>query len=560
MGALAGALHSKSQNHSIAVLTLVCVGAALVLGGGTRAGFAGDVALQYLSVPLLALAVPRLFELPEKRQLRTAVLFCGLLLLLPALQLSPLPSGLRSHLPGAAQIAGSYALFDQPAPAWPLSMTPHATWQALLGLLPPVAAFFGMLTLNLGQRRRICLLLVSIAALSVFLGLGQLSQGQKSNLRFYEFTNVDDAVGFFANRNHYSAFLYVAMLFSGCWVIEAFANGSGESLGRKHVRSSHVLKIAGSLTVFAILVMAQAMTRSRGGVALSVVALSGVLAMAVTVGRSRFSNFSLTKLIGGAIAFAILFSLQFSLFRLIARFDTDSLADTRAQFMRTTLGAAASFLPFGSGAGSFVYVYPGFEKRSEVEPFFANHAHNDIAEAALEVGIPAVILMALFTVWLVRVSLQIWRELPDHDDKQFDLAIRRAATISLLLLILHSFVDYPLHTTAMATVAAICCGLLLPAPHGAHHHPAESNFPAQGPSAAPSRQRQGRPPPVRSGQAFQAEQPPDSPSAPRPHERWNAPQGEWPSEWTSAPKPQQHGRPAPPSAPPAGAKDEDEPV
>lgn len=490
--------------------------------------------LQYLSLPLLVLAMPIAVSRSKSGHSRAALFFCAAFCLVPLLQLIPMPAGLRAHLPGGSKIADSYALFDLPPPAWPISLAPQATWMALLSLIPPLAAFAGMLVIDRVQRRRVCLLIVAVGAFSVFLGLLQLAQGPKSSLRFFEFTNVDDAVGFFANRNHYAALLYVTMLFSGCWAVDALVGHSAIG-GVKNISSPGVIKIAGTLTLLAIAVMAQAMTRSRAGVILSVAALGGIFAIALSDRRARISSISVPKLIGGAVVLAIVISLQYTFYRVLERFETDPLADARVQFSRTTLDGAKSFLPFGSGVGSFVYVYPGIEKPTDVAPYFANHAHNDIAEAVLEAGIPALILMALFVVWIVRKSFQVWRERADAEH-ELDLALKRASILALVLLALHSFVDYPLHTTAMATVAAICCGLLMPAAHSVHHRVGGA-IPGQKPSAprTPPTQSQHHPRREQSPQprAAQPQPPPSQQTVRRPYERWQGP-GEWPAEWSSA--------------------------
>lgn len=52
------------------------------------------------------------------------------------------------------------------------------------------------------------LVVIGIGPASVLLGFLQVAQGPSSPLRLFEFTNLTEAVGFFANRNHFSALLY----------------------------------------------------------------------------------------------------------------------------------------------------------------------------------------------------------------------------------------------------------------------------------------------------------------------------------------------------------------
>ena len=72
---------------SSAVLT-----AALCWGGGTHVGFLGDVALQFLAIPLLCMALWPAFsqQSPHRKKARLALWICGIAALVPAIQLSPL--------------------------------------------------------------------------------------------------------------------------------------------------------------------------------------------------------------------------------------------------------------------------------------------------------------------------------------------------------------------------------------------------------------------------------------------------------------------------------------
>ena len=61
------------------------------------------------------------------------------------------------------------------------------------------------------------------------MGLLQIAQGQQSDLRFFEITNPEDAVGFFANRNHFAALLYCLIPFVVAWTLDKMtANSSSQ--------------------------------------------------------------------------------------------------------------------------------------------------------------------------------------------------------------------------------------------------------------------------------------------------------------------------------------------
>lgn len=541
-------LTSSSRSGAIYVLTGATLLAALLFGGGTRSGFIGDAIVQYASLPLLMIAGFAVARAPAERGVRRVVLFCAALALIPLLQLVPLPPFLRGIFPGRQWIDSAYALMDRPVPFWPLSLVPHATWLAFLSLIPPLAVFFGTVALGYAQRRKLAMLILAVCVVSVFLGLLQISQGRESALRFFEFTNVDDAVGFFANRNHFAALLYSGTLLSAWWAVNGLVTKvpavPNNAAATKANQSKALMGVAIALTMFAVLVIAQAMARSRAGLVLSMVALAAVLPLALSDPRSRAAPSQAAKMIYTVAAFAIVFSLQFALYRILSRFSPDAFGDTRLVFARTTLEAAKSFLPFGSGAGTFVWVFPLFETDASIGHFFANRAHNDIAEAALETGLPGIALMLVLLVWLVRTGISVWRGTGHPHAGDDDRALMKVAVVILALLAIHSFLDYPLHTCAMASFAAFCCGVLVPPVlrHGHHHrHHHEGHHHHHDAGHAPQRhaharaEHAGTHKGARGPEGEGVDLRPVTPAsaagrAPRPHERWEGPV-EWPQEW-----------------------------
>jgi O-antigen ligase len=79
--------------------------------------------------------------------------------------------------------------------------------------------------------------------------------------------------------------------------------------------------------------------------------------------------------------------------------DASAAVESREQILQTTGRAMADYLPAGSGLGSFRKVYRLYESPGTVTNEYVIHAHNDYAELALELGVPGVILMALFLAW-----------------------------------------------------------------------------------------------------------------------------------------------------------------
>jgi len=101
-----------------------------------------------------------------------------------------------------------------------------------------------------------------------------------------------------------------------------------------------------------------------------------------------------------------------------------------------------------------------FETPKDLNTYYVNHAHNDIAESLLESGVLSFALMCAFALFLTMRLVSIWRGKAHPLATSLDAGLIKAASLALVLLALHSLVDYPLRTGAGLAIAALCCGLL----------------------------------------------------------------------------------------------------
>jgi O-antigen ligase len=452
----------------------------------------------------------------------------------------PLPPEVWTALPNREPVAAAFELLERELPWMPVSLSPHATAVSALSLLPPVAVFLAMLSLDDRGRRLTSLVVLAVGILNVVVGLNQIAQGPASPLRFYAYTNPTEAVGFFANRNHLAALLYCVTIVAAAWAIEAVRAFDAGPRGRD---GRAILSLAATFTVLVALVAAQAMARSRAGLGLTIIAVAGAFALAF-FDRRDTSGFTPGRLLIGTTAFAVMFASQFALYRIMERFSTDQWEDTRIVFARNTIEAAKTYMPFGSGMGTFVPVYAALEKPEDaLLDTYVNRAHNDIIELWLEAGAAGLVLMALFLAWLAVASWKLWRR-TGAGASGIDLLLARGATLTVVLLVAHSFVDYPLRTSAMMAFLAFACGLLIAPP------------PSAGGGASADRPERARRKPSKRTGTRAPQQPPRSPVAaaptppasPAPSASPAPPTGtsgepwghgiDWPEEWRSGAKPQ----------------------
>jgi hypothetical protein len=417
---------------------------ALVLGGGARQGYWSDTVIQLASLPLLGVVLlsPNLMQVP-----RGPVILLCLLVVLPLAQIIPLPPTLWTALAGREEVAQAYSAASISLPWLPISLAPNITWRTAFSLLPAVAVFLAMLCLPHRTRRNLVLMMLAVAFVSVLLDLLQMMGGQLSALRFYAITNVDRAVGFFANSNHNAAFLYCAIPFAAAW---------GIGLRRQPRRALVVALLLG------FIIIGLAVTQSRAGLILSVIAGLSCIPLVMDKGIGNSRGRLLGVVIGGNVI-ALLIAFQFGFVSMTQRIQNQDITDDlRWSVASVTLKAAQANLPFGTGFGTFVPVYQTVEPRTLLldQNRYVNRAHNDWLELGLEGGGLTIAGLLVFFAWFARSSFQVWRPGQDGADA-LDTALARAGSIVVVLLMLHSIVDYPLRTTAMMVVFALACALLI---------------------------------------------------------------------------------------------------
>lgn len=130
----------------------------------------------------------------------------------------------------------------------------------------------------------------------------------------------------------------------------------------------------------------------------------------------------------------------------------DPLEDVRWNIYNNVIIGIKSFWPIGSGLGTFPDVYRAFQPIDQQG--FINHAHNDYLELTFDMGVVGVSLITVFFAlylwkWWVIIRIK-WNTL-----KIFQIA----AGISLLLILLHSVVDFILHTPANMVLFGFLCGV-----------------------------------------------------------------------------------------------------
>ena len=437
------------------VLYTVVVVTALLLGGGTHPGFLGDVIIQLVSILLLLVALSRLVSTPDLRFPWTDVALWLAIVLVPLVQLVPVAPSVWLHFPDAALRREAFQLTGHELEWRPISLVPESTVLSMLSLVTPAAVFFGGRLLSPSQRRTTLAAVLVVATISVFLGLAQVAGGPDSSLRFYAVTNTIDAVGFFANRNHYAALLYVCIVITG---MLAFDAGMEIFLTRSRLnRDPKRLIVFGVyLTLAFLLAVAQIITRSRAGILLTALGLIGVAILGSIDPRNKWRKGSLAVMAVLGIL-VVIFAFQFGYSRFADRMTFAAIRETRVTTAKNSTEAVERFFPTGSGIGTFKYVYSTIEKPDDLIFYtFVNEAHDDYIQVIEEAGVLGGLVLLMCFAWLGTRVFEISPRSPARATA-IDTTVKRATALSILLLLLHSMVDYPLRTSALMSLMAVFC-------------------------------------------------------------------------------------------------------
>ena len=440
----------KGQWDALAIAMVVLLVFSFAFGGASRMHALRLAVVELAALPLLVIAGTQIQKWESWHRHHMALGLLVALAALPLLQLIPLPPAIWANLPGRDQLTLALTLAGM-EPGWvPLSLTPDKTWQSFLALIPPVAMFLAVLMATIEVKRQLVYLVLAATVASVILAALQVASGGN---HFYLWPDAygGGVEGIFANRNHLATLLVATLPFAGVL--------AGASLRHRGDRNQTGLWLGAAF--IGLVVVATGVVQSRAGVILigpSLVATG--LAAWIASGRKRPGPafFGLAAVVGIAIAAVGLFALG----PILARFDPNAPAEGRFENWPYVAEAAQTYLPVGSGIGSFDPVYRSVEPLDRLDPTYFNQAHNDYLETWLEAGWLGAALIITFLVWWGRRSWACWRAPPSRNTD-----LQRAASAAMLMVLLHSAVDYPLRTETIAVLfalfAAILEGAALPA-------------------------------------------------------------------------------------------------
>lgn len=419
---------------------------ALTLLGGGVTRLTGTIGIAATTIALLVIGLMNGMGATFARASLLVRVVLVALIIVPLLQLVPLPPLVWQHLPGQSLRVSAFTLVGI-ADRWqPLSLTPLDTNYTVIMAIAFVTLTLALMTLSRAALLVAVRVLVALIVLGLLIGVAQVASGGTA-LRLHVKADHGALLGFFTNKNHMAL-----MLASSLPLVALLVGGYGEprTRGRAGARGRSRRPVPWLFVGYwAIVVVAIVMTNSRAGIMLGLVATSAIAARALRDQPKQY-------LIGGPVVLLGLAAFVLSLPQIDAVFRRFNSVgdDLRWRFAEQSVPLLREYWLLGSGSGSYSRLYAVNEQLAWVKPTFVNHLHDDYYQVAIEQGAAGVLLLVLFVLALVTGALKAWRDRgQDHD------AVFGAGTI-VLLFALHSVVDYPLRRPAAFPVLAIALALI----------------------------------------------------------------------------------------------------
>jgi len=313
----------------------------------------------------------------------------------------------------------------------------HATRTELLKLISYCLIFF--ITLNtIKSKRQI------VRILSVIVGIGFIM----SVFYLMRYFGAKVPRGFI-NRDHFSAYLGMIIPFAlGLLFVPSL------SANRKPQTANRIL------LSFCIITMGAALffTMSRGGILSFIAAL---LFMAVLIFRRKPIERKAWTL--SAITVLIILTIAW----LGATPVVERILSVKAEIVsryfggrlpvwQGTLGIIKDYPIFGTGPGTFNYVFPKYQSAEIITSRWV-HAHSDVLEFISEVGIIGLVLFLVFGFWFLAY---LFRRFNRRNDP-WVLCVSVGLFASLAGIFLHSFTDFSLRIPANAILLVLILAITL---------------------------------------------------------------------------------------------------
>ncbi len=315
---------------------------------------------------------------------------------------------------------------------------------------------FFLVTNTPGMRlNRLLFIIMSVGFLISFLGILQKFTGTGKVYWLIDSPNAS-LFGSFINRNHFSGYIGMVIPLSFGLLISRFGSITfHKTMTWRAILTKFESHLLGNVfLVFAIMIMISALflSLSRGGILSFAVTIIVFVAL---IGLSRKTR----NIIGKGRKVTIITLLLAFIFLVWLGIDpvlerlSDLSSSSRHEVSQYTIDMAKDFPLFGTGLGSFQYLFPKYEMLEE--QLYWDHAHNDYVELLSDSGLIGFIIAIGGIVIFVWKTLVRWWERGDS----FAKGVTLGGLCGIIAILSHSVADFNLHIPANALFLSFLLGL-----------------------------------------------------------------------------------------------------
>jgi len=334
-----------------------------------------------------------------------------------------------------------------------LSFDPYST-RFILIQVAALLLYFAAILVFTDTPKRLRLIVRTIIGFGFFLAILGLTQSFTSPDKVYWIREMpqSQAFGPFINRHHFAGYMELAL---------ALPLGLVFTGAIEKEKKFIYLFVAGLMAVALI------MTNSRGGI-ISLVA--EILFLVATMGfkrrhRKRDTGEKKPRIKSAAMKAGLALALIVAMFggvvlmggeealtRIVGSVNTDDPTTGRAHFWSVTIDIIKSHPIIGTGLGAFGVVYTGYDSRNGM--YRLEQVHNDYLQVLSDGGIVGAVIGLFFVVSLFRMG---FARRDSRDD--FRRGVATGALAGCFAVLIHSFFDFTLHTTANALLFLVLAAL-----------------------------------------------------------------------------------------------------
>jgi O-antigen ligase len=334
-----------------------------------------------------------------------------------------------------------------------LSYDPYSTRLVLIQITT-LLIYFAAALVFIDTPHRLRIIVRTIAIFGFLLAIFGMTQSFTSPNKVYWVRELAQSTAFgpFINRHHFAGYMELAL------AVPLGLLFSGAIEGEKKL-----------LYLFAVGMMGVALilTNSRGGI-ISLIAEVVFLVAIVGLRRTRSSHDAHDQqrkvrsgivraglafaLVIGILAATVFFGGEQALSRFVGSVNTEDPTTGRAHFWNITIDIIRAHPFIGTGLGAFGVMYTRYDTHNGL--YRLEQAHNDYLQVLSDGGIVGALLGLFFIVSLFRMGL-----MRRQSGDEFRRGVATGALAGCFAVLVHSFFDFTLHTTANALLFLMLAAL-----------------------------------------------------------------------------------------------------